>query len=181
MEIKRKLQKKSIILIFHKRKINSKFTFNKHELDISTSYEYLGITFQRYGSFRTATQVLSRKATKAYYSLMKTFSNTKGTPVRVQVHLFDYMIKLILGFKTSSFGPKCELGRYPLMLNVIQYITKCVTNVISKPCQSLSYLAPHRGRARYCNAHVCLFVCLCVCVFVCVFVCLSVFSQNFKV
>ena len=31
------------------------------------------------------------------------------------------------------------------------------------------YLAPHRGRARYCNAHVCLSVCL------------SVFSQNFKV
>ena len=31
------------------------------------------------------------------------------------------------------------------------------------------YLAPHRGRARYCNAHVCLCVCL------------SVFSQNFKV
>ena len=29
------------------------------------------------------------------------------------------------------------------------------------------YLAPHRGRARYCNAHVCLCVCLCVCVFVC--------------
>ena len=27
------------------------------------------------------------------------------------------------------------------------------------------YLAPHRGRARYCNAHVCL--CVCVCVFVC--------------
>ena len=26
---------------------------------------------------------------------------------------------------------------------------------------------PHRGRARYCNAHVCLFVCLCVCLFVC--------------
>ena len=25
------------------------------------------------------------------------------------------------------------------------------------------YLAPHRGRARYCNAHVCLSVCLCVC------------------
>ena len=36
-----------------------------------------------------------------------------------------------------------------------------------------NYLAPHRGRARYCNAHVCLFLCLCVC--------LSVFSQNFKV
>ena len=27
----------------------------------------------------------------------------------------------------------------------------------------VNYLAPHRGRARYCNAHVCLFVCLCVC------------------
>ena len=33
------------------------------------------------------------------------------------------------------------------------------------------YLAPHRGRARYCNAHVCLCVCLFVCVCVCVFVC----------
>ena len=29
------------------------------------------------------------------------------------------------------------------------------------------YLAPHRGRARYCNAHVC----LCVCVFVCLLLC----------
>ena len=33
------------------------------------------------------------------------------------------------------------------------------------------YLAPHRGRARYCNAHVCLCVCLFVCLCVCVFVC----------
>ena len=80
--------KKSKILIFHKRKINSKFTFNKHELDISTSYEYLGITFQRDGSFRTAIQVLSRKATKAYYSLMKTFSNTNS-------------VSVFLGFKTK--------------------------------------------------------------------------------
>ena len=46
------------------------------------------------------------------------------------------------------------------------------------------YLAPHRGRARYCNAHVCLFVCLCVCLCVCVFVRVfakfqSVISQQF--
>ena len=27
----------------------------------------------------------------------------------------------------------------------------------------IGYLAPHRGRARYCNAHVCLCVCVCVC------------------
>ena len=32
---------------------------------------------------------------------------------------------------------------------------------------SSHYLAPHWGRARYCNAHVC----LCVCVFVCLCVC----------
>ena len=38
------------------------------------------------------------------------------------------------------------------------------------------YLAPHRGRARYCNAHVCLFVC----VFVRVFAKFqSVISQSF--
>ena len=42
------------------------------------------------------------------------------------------------------------------------------------------YLAPHRGRARDCNAHVCLFVCLFVCVFVRVFVIFqSVISQPF--
>ena len=44
------------------------------------------------------------------------------------------------------------------------------------PCQTDgekcdSYLAPHRGRARYCNAHVCLFVCLFVCLCVCLCVC----------
>ena len=47
---------------------------------------------------------------------------------------------------------------------------------------SHSYLAPHRGRARYCNGHVCLFVCLCVClsVFVRVFAKFqSVISQSF--
>ena len=36
-------------------------------------------------------------------------------------------------------------------------------------CLCFHYLAPHRGRARYCNAHVCLSVCLFVCVFVRVF------------
>ena len=36
------------------------------------------------------------------------------------------------------------------------------------------YLAPHRGRARYCNAHVCVFVCVFVCVCVCMCVCLCV-------
>ena len=57
--------------------------------------------------------------------------------------------------------------------NVIKEPTcfKCTPSLITSP--------PHRGRARYCNAHVCLFVCLCVCV--CVYPCLSVFSQNFKV
>ena len=39
---------------------------------------------------------------------------------------------------------------------------------------------PHRGRARYCNAHVCLCVCLFVCLCVCVFVC-PCFRKNFKV
>ena len=45
------------------------------------------------------------------------------------------------------------------------------------PCLRFYYLAPHRGRARYCNAHVCLFQCLCVCLSVFV----RNFTQNFKV
>ena len=50
----------------------------------------------------------------------------------------------------------------------------------SLPAYVYVYLAPHRGRARYCNAHVCLFVCLCVCVFVRVFAKFqSVISQPF--
>ena len=45
---------------------------------------------------------------------------------------------------------------------------------------AFNYLAPHRGRARYCNAHVCLSVCLCVCLFVRVFAKFqSVISQPF--
>ena len=54
--------------------------------------------------------------------------------------------------------------------------TEGCTGHISFAVKLYYYLAPHRGRARYCNAHVCLCVCLCVCVCVC----LSVFSQNFN-
>ena len=47
-------------------------------------------------------------------------------------------------------------------------ITRCeVILQLSQYGHRIFTLAPHRGRARYCNAHVC----LCVCVFVCVFVC----------
>ena len=63
-----------------------------------------------------------------------------------------------------------------------RFVMEC--KIISEPLvwehQSPYYLAPHRGRARYCNAHVCLFVCLCVCVFVRVFAKFqSVISQSF--
>ena len=56
----------------------------------------------------------------------------------------------------------------PILLGWLKAPNMTPTNLI---LFSYFYLAPHRGRARYCNAHVCLSVCVSVCVFVCVFVC----------
>ena len=47
---------------------------------------------------------------------------------------------------TSNKFPDCNLFTY-----------------LQLGCWSIHYLAPHRGRARYCNAHVCLSVCVFVC------------------
>ena len=68
---------------------------------------------------------------------------------------------------TTSRGDYALVGETTTMKRTLATIEKS-RNPIARDSY---YLAPHRGRARYCNAHVCLFVCVFVCVFVCLFVC----------
>ena len=82
--------------------------------------------------------------------------------------------------KHHKLKQKCHLSLswYQSILNTYTHITYCPSEVfwfrcislftltcLSHICMMHIYLAPHRGRARYCNAHVCLSVCVFVRVF----------------
>ena len=74
----------------------------------------------------------------------------------------DYTSK-ICGFPTSRWEDKVTA----LRSEVLRHSRRPFWEGVQEWTNSGNYLAPHRGRARYCNAHVCLFVCVCVCVCVC--------------
>ena len=125
-------------------------------------------------------------------------SDCINTNIRVFVNLFQLSWSLASCFAHASFNEvegrsftvdqQFRLWRFILkvldlasdendskisMCHAEQLIQYTIHDVQVNVLRLYYYLAPHRGRARYCNAHVCLFVCLSVF--------LSVFSQNFKV
>ena len=83
----------------------------------------------------------------------------------------NWQNKINASLEINRRTPKGLHSRSARLLGTIRYLNFFAIFIYHI---SIYYLAPHRGRARYCNAHACLFVCLFVCVFVCLFVCLFV-------
>ena len=89
------------------------------------------------------------------------------------VHGIFYKIKVMY-----FCGWHKRYNLWPQHYDNVEAVSTCWLIIFYTMCLNLYdiYLAPHRGRARYCNAHVC----LCVCVFVRVFAKFqSVISQPF--
>ena len=115
---------------------------------------------------------------------------TIGKLCHIQMNIYmrnDYKAK-VTTWQSIENLLDLNLKLFDVFCDILQHLSN--TYVVVLVCEShflilqYIYLAPHRGWARYCNAHVCLFVCLCVCVFVCVFVRVfakfqSVISQPF--
>ena len=85
-------------------------------------------------------------------------------------------------FYMHSYKHGGHTPTYSFLLSIKTHLTIVQSTVNESIWHPTLLPRPHRGRARYCNAHNCLCVCLFVCLCVCVFVsCIYVFSQNFKV
>ena len=181
--------------------------YGSENIEVVNKYKYLGIILSNKGSFKLAVEDLLVKAKKAYAAIYQSLNIYNGAKPKIILKAIGMMVFPILTYgcevwapfiykhslddllrnvrdkmekfhirickntlgvarRTTDIACRSELGRYPIIINII--------------CNTYSYLAPHRGRARYCNAHVCLFLCLCVCLFVRVFAKFqSVISQPF--
>lgn len=73
MEFEKMNIEKSKILVFCRgRRIeNVQLRYDNRLLEVVTDFNYLGVTLSRSGSFKTAIQKLSEKATKAMYEVLK--------------------------------------------------------------------------------------------------------------
>ena len=139
---------KTKILIFTKRKRDYDYEFNLYgtNIEIVSSYSYLGILFNYNGNFTIARKKLSEQAQKALYALYRKLRNI-SIPIDLQLKLFDSLIEPILlysceiwGFEnlailekihlqflkrilsvrssTPSFMVYGETGRYPLEIKI---------------------------------------------------------------
>ena len=161
---------KTKVMIFNKLKIsNMTFKLNGSNLEIVSSYNYLGIKISKSGSFVPAIKELSEKAHRAFMALTNSFTNTSVNP-RLFMKLFDSLVKPISTYgsevwgafglknsklqnipqylyqrnctpyemlhikackrslhisrKASNFGALSELGRLPIMYNILSAICK---------------------------------------------------------
>ena len=158
---------KSKILIINEPR-NHTYTFKIFEdsLEVVKSYKYLGIIIDKKANFHTAIEELSKKASRAYYSIRRHFNFSNNTAPNTILKLFESMVQPILLYGCEIWGVfgwrknnnkctlqylfnnkhsfeklhtqlcrsalginryateimvKSELGRYPLMANILQH------------------------------------------------------------
>ncbi len=90
--------KKTKVVIFQrygKTPNNLEFFPDKDKINIVQEYTYLGLTFTRTGSLKMAAKCLAQKATKALLNLNKTLYSSKVTETRINIKLYESVIKPI--------------------------------------------------------------------------------------
>ena len=138
---------KTKVVVFSRGKIRKvpNFIYNGDILEVTFSFQYLGIKLNYNNKFKVAQKELFDRASKAMYSLLRK-SKKLMLPIDVQIELFDKMIvpillygseiwcpdmsdlatrlqlkfyKMVLGLSkaTPSMMVLGELGKYPLEIN----------------------------------------------------------------
>ena len=100
--------KKTKVLIFNKSgKVlkGHSFLINGAQLEVTDSYQYLGIKLRPSGSFTTATEVLSDKARKAWFSLSKIVYKDKKISVDRAFNLFDSLVSPVALYGCEMWYP----------------------------------------------------------------------------
>ena len=111
------LQKTNII-IFQKRiskkgDQNDIFMYGDTQVAHTDSYTYLGIVFQRNGSFNLAAANLKSKAIKASFKMFSLLSTSNNINITLLLKLFDVLIKPI-----ATYG--CEVWAATFLTNIFR-------------------------------------------------------------
>ena len=85
-------------------KLDSKFVFDKKEVEYANSFKYLGVSIDHRGNFSPTMKDLSTKATNAIFAL-KQEVNFKYLSVKAKLTLFDHLIAPILLYGSEIWEP----------------------------------------------------------------------------
>ncbi len=97
--------RKSKVMLCNKRVSNeNKFIVETEALEIVKKYNYLGIVISHTSSFCHAIEALTKKAMKCSFSISKLLTAQFYTPIDVQLHCFDIMVKPILLYCSEICG-----------------------------------------------------------------------------
>ena len=99
--------KKTNAVIFQKygKKVKPTFELGETRIDTCKTYSYLGITFDQNCNFKTATDDLKTKASKAQFSLFSALSSSDVLDVNIYTKLFDSLIKPIATYGCEVWLP----------------------------------------------------------------------------
>ena len=78
--------------------------FGNEQIESTDSYTYLGVTFEKSGSFNQATQNLKHKALKATFKMLSLLSTTTHINVKLLTKMFDSMIKPIVTYGSEVWA-----------------------------------------------------------------------------
>ena len=88
--------KKTKILVFNKagKHLSHKFVFQNNNLECVSGYKYIGIWFNKSGSFNFAQNELYQKALKSLFKLKSDFL-VHNPEVKTSIHVVDHTIKCL--------------------------------------------------------------------------------------
>ena len=141
------------------------FKFNGINVKSMDEVKLLGVNIDKKLNFDSHVYYLCKKTSRQVNALsrLRHIANEKSKNMLYKTYImsnFNYCSAIWNYCSTKSIIKLEKLNKRAL--RIVLNDDKCTYH---------DYLAPHRGRARYCNAHVCLCVCLFVCLCVCLCVC----------
>lgn len=86
---------------------STRFMYNGVELDINTSFTYLGIWFDRRDGTEHTCHRMYQKGRAAMFAMIKRCSDMELHNVFMRCHLFDSLVRPILNYGCEIWGPSC--------------------------------------------------------------------------
>ena len=82
---------------------NESWTYNNQDVEIVSTFNYLGIVLSSGGSFIPATKTLADKGLRAMHCLLETIKETQ-VPIKIMFNLFDSLVASVLSYGCEIWG-----------------------------------------------------------------------------
>ena len=88
------------------------FTLGQNNIDITDSYNYLGVTITNLGNFKTAISNLKGKAMRSWYKLKQSLSTNNQLPINTLIKMYHAITEPICTYGSEVWGQKIIKHKY---------------------------------------------------------------------